>query len=157
MPVIESSGRYAEYCEKWEEAFGASNCLYVRQHLLESNSQSAIDEICDFIGVPRIRLPSEARGRFGQNHQPPIMAVARLSAAAAARLRASGLHRIVESAKSLGLKRILLGPPAKPDRMPEEVQQHLFALHAEDIAFLRRRFGDLEWEGDVAPNTLRSP
>ncbi|QDV42298.1 Sulfotransferase domain protein [Stieleria neptunia] len=139
MPEIESSGRYADYCPRWESEFGEDHCFYIRQDTLECEASKIVDDVCDFIGVERIRLPENASERFGQIRQPRSMSIAKLSAACALRLRTGGMHRVVELLKHAGLKRVLLGPPSKPDPMPAEVRDYLQELHHEDTAYFNNK------------------
>lgn len=143
MPVIEESGRYAEYCQRWETEFGVRNCLYIFQDELERRPQEVMDRVCKFVGVAGIELPDEAKARYGQNQQPKSMFVAKCSAALALHLRTSGFHRIVEAAKKLGLKQFLLGPPTEPDEMPASVREHLLEYHHRDIEFIKSKLDEL--------------
>ena len=140
MPRIETSGMYARYCPRWEAEFGAERCHYVLQPLVESSPQEVIDGVCRFLEVDSITLPVEGRERFGQATQPGWPLAAKAAAMVSGGLRARGLHRPVEIAKRLGLRRALYGKPAGEEAMPRAERDHLLEVHAADLAFLHAKF-----------------
>lgn len=142
MPRIESSGRYAVHCPRWEEAFGKHHCHYIFQARVEQAPQSCVDTLCDFLAVDRIVLPPEAAERFGQATRPRWPLAAKLAARLSVMLRSRGLHGPVEAAKRIGLRPLVFGNPAGAEQMPEDVRRHLQQHHAEDLEYLQARFGE---------------
>lgn len=140
MPRIETSGRYAIYCERWEQAFGKERCHYVLQQDVASSPQHVINEVCDFLAVEPLALAADAAERFGQLTRPRWPVVAKTAATLATAIRSRGLHRPIEFAKCVGLKRFVYGHPAGKEVMPADVQRYLKHLHSEDVAYLQDKF-----------------
>ncbi len=140
MPRIETSGRYAEYCGRWEAAFGECNCHYVLQSEVEASPQQVIDDLCRFLSVAPLTLSADASQRFGQTTRPRWQFAAKAAAKVSSTLRAHGLHGPIEAAKRLGMRPLFFGKPAGEEPIPEKVRLHLEQVHADDLAYLQHRF-----------------
>lgn len=141
MPQIETSGRYAEHCERWQRVFGESNCHFVLQAEVESVPQQVIDEVCRFLHVQSMTLSEDASQRFGQSTRPRWLVAAKAAAMISTGLRSRGLHAPIELAKRVGLRPLIFGKPAGEEPIPPAVREYLEQLHAEDRAYLRDKFG----------------
>lgn len=141
MPRIESSGRYAGWCERWESRFGKDHCLYLLQEDIEADPQGVLDRLCSFLGVAHLPLPEDAGERFGQATQPRSLRLTKTFAWLSTRLRSMGIHRPSEIAKRMGLRSLLIGKTSGQEQMPAEVRHRLTGLYEEDIDWLEKKLG----------------
>lgn len=150
MPRIETSGRYAEHCPKWEEAFGANHCLYLLQNQIKADPQAIFNRLCQFLGLDALALPEEAFKPFGAATKPPSSSIAKISARFSTAIRSRGLHWPIEMLKKLGLRSLIFGKPAGQEPIPEQIASHLAKLHANDVRYLETKLTD-------PPTAGRSP
>jgi hypothetical protein len=141
MPRIESSGKYAIWCGKWEADFGSDHVLYLLQDEIESNPQMVFDRLCEFLGVQAMVLPKEASKRFGQATQPKWPIVTKACAGLSTQLRSIGLNRPIEIAKSMGLRSLLIGKAMGHEEMPTDIRDRLTELYRDDIDWLEKKVG----------------
>lgn len=59
-PELMESSRYAAHLKEWKRVFGSSQVLPTVHDDIETDPQSYLDRIVDFVGVPRVKLlPSQ--------------------------------------------------------------------------------------------------
>lgn len=138
-PRIAESGSYAEIAPRWEKSFGRESVLYVLQDNIADNPQRVVDDICDFADLDHFVLPEAMSGRFGERTVPRISWLAGLASRTASGLRHTGLHKLVEAGKRVGLKRVYGGGDSRLAEMSEAAFHHLLQRHSADIDFLERR------------------
>jgi hypothetical protein len=141
QPRIVESGRYGVLAPEWEGVFGSEQMLYLVQEDIEADPQGQLDAICAYLGLAAIPLPEMLKGRYGQGTVPRFLWLAATAARTASTLRGAGLHRMVESGKRLGLKRIYGGGDHHALSMTRPVFEYLLAEHEADINFLEKRLG----------------
>lgn len=139
MPEIESSGRYAEHCPKWEAAFGRKQCLYILQQDIQNEPQLVFDQLCRFLKLELITLPPDAVKPFGAATHPNSALIARHSARFSTMMRSRGLNGPIEFAKKLGLRSLIFGKPSGDEAIPASVARHLLSFHESDITYLESR------------------
>jgi Sulfotransferase family len=119
--MIESP-RYGHYLKAWINDFGRSNVLVTVYDDIEHDPQTYINEICDFIQIPRFALPvpQQARVNVSQEMRAPssyaLLRMCRFMSTAASALRWRGAFRL---AKRTGLRQFFFGkgqelPPLEP-------------------------------------------
>jgi hypothetical protein len=140
-PWIAESGRYAEHIPAWEATFGTERILYFWQSDTADDPERAYAEVCDFLGVAEHALPADSAEKFGVGMVPRFRAAARVAAFSARRLRALGLHRVVELGKKAGLRKVYNGGDPAEAMLSESLADKLRAVHAEDVEFLEAKFG----------------
>lgn len=133
QPSIVRASLYRAHIVRWSEVFGAENVLLVPHSAVEAAALDTLNAVYDFLGVPQITLlPDSVRTRYGEAAVPRNRWIAMLADRTAWVLRAVGLHRVVNLAKSLGLKNWLLDGG---DRQPP-------ALTQEELGRLRERLAE---------------
>ncbi|PYF99999.1 sulfotransferase family protein [Thioalkalivibrio sp. ALE21] len=141
QPRIVESGRYSVLAPEWEGAFGSEQVLYVVQEDIEADPQGQFDAICAFLGLAANPLPEELKGRYGQGTVPRFRWLAATASRTASVLRGAGLHRVVETGKRLGLKRVYGGGDRQALSVTRPIFEYLLAEHEADIRFLEERLG----------------
>jgi hypothetical protein len=62
--------RYAENVRAWRDVFGAANVLIAIYEDLNHDPQRFLDQICEFVGLPRVDLATLKRGQEPVNSAP---------------------------------------------------------------------------------------
>lgn len=145
-PEIIESGRYATHIPLCHAEFGQKNVLLVNFKDIEGRPEELIREIQRFIGVPERSLSPDLLEKYGAGHIPRVQKIATMAAAASRGLRRAGFDRIVEWAKSLGLKdRIFAGGDASRMEISDDDRRILEKAHAEDIDYIRQLEKEQTW------------
>lgn len=139
-PRIITSGHYAEHCPKWEAAFGRENVLYLLQEDSRTHPEQVLDRVYDFLGVPRVPMPSVAREDFSVTHVPRYPRLARLFSETARLLRGLRLHWLVNLGKAAALTRVYQGGEAAETLTPE-LRSDLVKTFERDIAWVEQKLG----------------
>ncbi|QEG20300.1 Sulfotransferase domain protein [Mariniblastus fucicola] len=139
-PELVETGKYSVHARCWEERFDESQFLYLRQREIQSQPQNVLDQVCDFVGVSRLKMPAIASEKVNSAEAPRNIYAARLLSASATVLRSMALHKLVNFGRSLGLKKVYAG--GKPvDRPTAEEMRKLAELFEPDILWLEERLG----------------
>lgn len=138
MPRIITSGRYAAHCPLWEQAFGASNVLYIVQEDASARPEEVLERVCRFLDLPVIPLPAVGREVFGAGTVPRFRVLALAASSAATALRSLRLHRIAEWGKRIGLTRVYRGG-RREQSMSAATRARLQRVFEPDIDWLERR------------------
>ncbi len=115
-PELTETGRYAATFKLWQRSFGSENVLGCIYDDLRRDPQAFLDEIVDFIGVPRFLLPKWQQGLVhdseGMTH-PRSYYRTRSAILVADWFKARRLDRMVNAFKKSRLRRLVLGggPP----------------------------------------------
>jgi sulfotransferase family protein len=95
------SSRYAFHIREWQLRFGADNVLVVLNDDLTFDSQSYLDQITDFIGIPTIPLRASTGARKGENTIAVAPRSARLARNARQLRSWLGAHRLYRTRRLL--------------------------------------------------------
>jgi hypothetical protein len=145
-PEIVESGRYAKHIPAWFDAFGEKNILLVNFEDIERRPDELVKGIQRFIGVSEQSLSPDLFDKYGAARIPRVQTIATLAAAASRGLRRAGFDRIVELAKSLGLKdKIFSGGDASRLKISDDYRRILEKAHAEDINYVRQLKREQTW------------
>ena len=110
-PELMESSRYAFHLLRWQRAFGAGNVLATFYEDLVAESQSYVDRIAQFTGIPKFRLDETRLRRVNSSDDigaPRIPGVSRLGTAVADWLKAHHRGQAVAAVKASRLARIIL-------------------------------------------------
>jgi hypothetical protein len=110
-PELVESGKYATHLKAWQQALGCSRVLPTFYEQLRDEPQQYVNEVADFIGIPRFKL-SRAQIRFVHNSealtQPLHLGSTRLALALANTLKSQHLDRLVVALRTSRLGKLLL-------------------------------------------------
>ena len=140
---IDEMNRYAFHLRAWREIFGAENVLTCLYDDLEADPQGYLDQVCNFIGIPRFQLDgSEASARVNTFPSAPRnRKLAQNARHARDWLRARRAYRIVSLLDRAGVWRFCFEggeefPPVDPElearlreRFRPEVEQLEKLIH----------------------------
>ena len=125
-PSIIEGSLYTKHLIRWAEGFGKGNILLISSRAASANPQKIIDDVSDFIGVPRMPvLPKDAEKKYGVAASPRSLLLATLAVRLARSARRAGLHGLPNIGKKIGLKRMFLAGGRRPQLSvsPEQKEQ----------------------------------
>jgi Sulfotransferase domain len=111
-PELMESSRYATHLEKWQKTFGREQVLVTVHDDMQTDPQSFLDRIVDFIGAPRMKLrPSQVRHVLTSEGmtEPRNYYWTRSAILLAEWSKAQRLDSIVAAAKRLGALKLFVG------------------------------------------------
>lgn len=135
---------YASNLAAWRSLFGAQNVLVLIQEDLKTDAQSFLNQMCDFIQVPRIQLDGSRMQDKMVNAiptQPRHPRLALLARTVRDRLQKRGDYAVVNLLKKTGLHDFLFrgGPAFEPIRPETEAQ--LRELYRAEVEALEKMLG----------------
>lgn len=112
-------GRYAFHVGEWRRLFGANNLLVLIQDDLKADAQAFLNQVCDFIKIPRFPLSDPAMQDKKVNAIPSLPKYPRIAKASRVvrdRLQKRGLYSLVNVLKMPALRNFLFsgGPSFEP-------------------------------------------
>jgi hypothetical protein len=131
VPQILSSSRYAEHLARWFDAFGRDNIHFLFQEQMDADLNNYVANLCNALQIPCILPSKDTSTRYNATAASPVPTLAKFAYDGSAFLRRYRLYGIINAAKKLGLKKLILGTE-KPG-----TEQ----MTAEDRAFLEDRLG----------------
>ncbi len=139
FPRLISSSKYSIHAEAWENQFADRQILYLWQDEVRTQPEQVLNQVCDFLDVNRIALPSVGNAVINHASAPRFRSLAWLLSSTATALRSARLYWIVNFAKSIGLKQAFSGgEPLEP--MSATAKQRLLVEFEPDISWIERRF-----------------
>ena len=115
--------RYTFHVTAWRRLFGAENVLVLIQDDLKANPQNYLDQVCDFIQIPKIPLGNSRPQDKMVNAIPNLPTNPRIARAARIvrdRLQKRGFYSVVNVLKRPALRNFLFsGGPAFEPLRPE--------------------------------------
>ena len=135
-PELISSSKYSQHATYWESAIPRDQIAYIWQDEVVTDPEAVLSKICDFIGLPRLEtLPAIARDVVNHATAPKSKLLAFTLSSISTALRSARLYKIVDIAKSFGLKSVFEGgKPIEP--MTADTKKQLAAEFEPDIAWL---------------------
>jgi hypothetical protein len=130
-PELMESNRYASTLKLWQRSFGANNVMACIYDDLRDDPQGFVDDVVDFIGVPRFPL---ADWQYGFVHvsdsmtQPRSYRRTRTATSVANWFKARRMDRVVSAFKRSRLRNLFLGGGAPFPKLSAEL---LIQLHQE--------------------------
>lgn len=136
--------KYATHVKAWRDLFGEKNVLVLLQHDLKLDPQAFLNQVCDFLRIPRIEYTnsgSQARMVNAISRLPRNAGLARTARIVKEYLRRRGSYGIVNLIKRTGLHDFLWsgGPPFEPVR--PETAAHLREYFRPEVEELEKMLG----------------
>ncbi len=127
-PQILTSSHYATHIGNWLRYFSADQIKFLFQEELELDQGVYIESLCAYLGLPVILPDEDIQSRynstaFSKNH---LLAAGLQNSAEF--LRRHELYKIINVAKSVGLKDLIFGkevPKGRVNVIPDQAQQWL--------------------------------
>jgi hypothetical protein len=135
VELIES-GRYATHLKGWQQDFGADHVLPTLFEDLREHPQSYVDQLADFIGIPRFTLSSADRQSI---HASDVMTLPRsYYRTRTARLMAEWLEarrfgQVVAAARNSRLRKLVLGGGAAFSEFTPKLLLNLYELFRKEV------------------------
>ncbi len=132
FPEILEASHYSKHLQRWIKAFGAAQILVLLQDDIERAPSDVLKQIGAFLGHKIDVGALDVSKRVNAGGVPRSHSLAALSTKIAEALRALGLYRVINFAKSMGLKNLIYGASGRT----------LPALDARDRIWLVSQFED---------------
>jgi hypothetical protein len=150
--LIETS-KYVANLHLWQQSFGSQNVLAGVYDDLKDNPQAFVDQLVDFIGVPRFLLATSQRVSVHDSDsmtQPRSYFRTRTATMASEWFKSRRLDRLVNAFKRSPLCNLVLGGGQPFRRPPDEVVQRLYQKFVPEVERLETILGrDLSsWKGE---------
>lgn len=139
MAYLEFS-RYAAHCPKWEDMFGAENCLIIAADDLLEDQQKALNGCFAFLGLEPLASAGQNKkiNETGSLGRRPPKAVTRLAAMLPKGIRSSAVFQKTKD-------RILrAAAPEPPKNMTDDELVYVTEKLGDDIAWYENRFAKAE-------------
>ncbi len=128
IPQILTSSNYARHLEAWLSVFNRSNIHFVFQENMEADLNSYITDICNILQIPCLLPSSDISKRYNSYAAAPFPLLARTANIGANWLRHRRLYPVINAAKKIGIKRLVLGverPESGPGAIPPDDRRWL--------------------------------
>jgi hypothetical protein len=114
-PEILASSRYATCLRRWFQRFGRDGVCIVFLEDLACDQEAFVRRVCRHFGLEYLPAPNSLQRRVNENTLPKSAALARVGHYTAEFFRGLGWYRVVEGAKSMGMKPLFFGRPGTSD------------------------------------------
>lgn len=156
-PGMLNWSKYASQIGEWRRLFRAENVLVLIQDDLKSNPQDYLNQVCDFIQIPRIQLANSASQDKMVNAIPSLPRnprIARLARIVRDRLQKHGYYGAVKLFKGTVLRNFLFGGGPDFEPLRAETDAHLREIFRSEVEALEDMLGrDLSaWKIARYPN-----
>lgn len=141
MPSIIEPSLYAKHLAEWMEAFGRRSVRVTFYNDLKRHRAEYVRQVDRAFGLPPAPAQALPAEQINSSGLPRNLLLAKLSRRTAARLRLSGLHRLVNAGKRLGLSDLVYGRSRSvmPGQiMDPDTRSYLVERFSSDVAALER-------------------
>ncbi len=125
---LTEASRYAFHLEAWQRAFGADKVLVCIYDDLETDPQSYLDRVCDFIGIGRVKIssaPTTRRRVHTVECAPLHFHLARRAWRVRAWLNMHGAYRILNTFTHVGIWDFCFGRGERFGPLDAEIEARL--------------------------------
>jgi hypothetical protein len=143
-PNLVRWSRYAVHIQEWRRLFGIDNVLILIQDDLKADAQAFLNQVCDFIGIPRFPVAGSALQDKKVNAIPSLPQHPRIARGARVvrdALQKRGHSRLVNFLKSDRLRNFFFSGGASFEPMHPETDARLRELFRSDIEELESMLG----------------
>lgn len=127
-PQILSSSFYMRHLQEWLSLYDKNDIHFVFQESMETDLPAYVVEICNILQIPCMLPSAEVSRRYNSYAAAPVPVLARVANSSATWLRRHRFYPIINAAKKVGLKRLVLGiekPESGPAAIPEDDRKWL--------------------------------
>jgi hypothetical protein len=140
-PEMMETSRYASNLKLWQRSFGADNVLPCLYDDLREKPQSFVDDLTDFIGIPRFTLQGSELGSVHDSErmtQPRNFSRTRKALLVADWFKSRRLDGVVSAFKRSAFCKLVLGGGQPFPPMPIDVVKHLYEKFRDEVEDLER-------------------
>lgn len=154
-------GRYAKHLSYYLKHFKRDQIYVATFDDLVANAQNFFDDLCDFLGLERVALPRNLRGKVLPAARPKLRHVAKFARGMSWKVRRWGFPGVVEKIKESTLVRRALYRPYGPNETPEmsswarEYLRRVFSSELQQLDALLGTHFRVQW-GYPEPGTQRA-
>jgi len=137
-PAIIEASLYAKHLAHWLDEFGRDAVRITLYSDLKKHQAEYVRQVNEAFGLPTAHADALPSAKVNSGSLPRNVLLAQVTRRTASTLRRSGMHRIVNAGKRMGLANLVYGRsrgPAKP-RMHPDTRRYLvdrFASDADDL------------------------
>jgi hypothetical protein len=143
-PDLLEWSRYASHVSTWRRLFGTDSVLILIQDDLKANAQSFLNQVCDFIQIPRIQLANSTLQDRMVNAIPSLPRNPRIARAARIvrdRLQKRGYYSMVNLVKRNDLRNFLFGGGPAFEPLRAEIDARLREFFRPEVEALEDMLG----------------
>jgi hypothetical protein len=108
-PQILTSSCYAQHLQEWLSVFNKDDIHFTFQEYMEANLRGYVVEVCNALQIPFVMPSTEISRRYNSSAEAPIPVIARTAHSSAVWLRRHRLYPVINAAKKMGLRKLMLG------------------------------------------------
>lgn len=142
-PEIVSASAYATCLRRWFDVFGRDRILVLFQHDIAERPNAFVHDLCAHLGLDYLSPGAQMSERVNEAAMPSSRLLAAAGQKVADGLRTAGLYRLVNLAKSLGLKEVFFGKPGGKElpKLSEDDRAWLSEMLAQEVVELEDMLG----------------
>lgn len=144
IPAIVEPSLYAKHLARWLDAFGRDAVRVTFYSDLKKHQTEYVRQVNAAFGLPGADADALPPEKVNSGSLPRNLLLAQVTRRAAAKLRRSGLHQVVNAGKRMGLSNLVYGrsrgTPARPAMQPG-TRRYLIDRFADDVGDLERLLG----------------
>lgn len=144
IPAIIEASLYAKHLARWLDEFGHDAVRITFYSDLKKHQAEYVRQVNKAFGLPDAVAEALPATKVNSGSLPRNVLLAQMTRRTAARLRRSGLHRIVNAGKRMGLSNLVYGRSrgkgSNPGMRPD-TRSHLVERFAKDVDDLERLLG----------------
>lgn len=141
IPAIIEASLYARHLARWLDAFGRDAIRITFYRDLKRHQAKYVREVNEAFGLPDASADAMPSEKINSGSLPRNVLLAQATRLAAAGLRRSGLHPIVNAGKRMGLANLVYGrsrSKGSDQRMRHDTRSYLVERFAKDVDDLER-------------------
>jgi len=141
-PLI--SSLYAQFCPKWEAAFGAERVSMLDMAVLKTDPARFATQVFEAVGVKVINVPEALLSmRANEAAQPRNFFIARLATIVSNKFKQWGFYSLLELARNSPIRKFVFGSKkVSADKgVDDDVRAEIATMLAADYAFLAEHYG----------------
>jgi len=139
--ILGNTARYFHHLSRWIEVFGKDNVRVIFFETLKESPEQFALEVCQNLDLELENIQQDLSKKVNASKAPINHNLSKIIYSGVNFLHDSGLHKIVDYGKNLGIKQLLFSRKAENTQLDTREFQSVFQLIQEDIAQLETEFG----------------
>ena len=143
-PRLLEWSKYASHLKAWQSLFGSGNVLVLIQDDLKKNPSAFLNQVSDFMRIPRFELTDSILKNDRVNAIPQVPRnprVARIARKLRDQLQKRGNYSMVNLIKKLGIRNMLFGGGAPFEPLRAETDEQLREIFRPEVEALEQMLG----------------
>ncbi|MCC0177422.1 sulfotransferase domain-containing protein [Waterburya agarophytonicola K14] len=135
-PILLDTARYYFHLSRWIKVFGSNNVEVVFFEKLKESPNNFALEILDKLEIEAENVSYDLSKRSNASQAPVNHSISKLVYSGVKLLHNTGLHKIVDYGKQLGVKQLLTSKKQKKSQLSRDEFSEIFNLCKQDVLML---------------------